>query len=156
CVCVVLHALRRLLFLDIRPSRDRCGLVRRGAPAVGEHRRVVDGPGATFCANPSSPPPSLCMDGYSARARGFARLQTRLSQLAILSRARNCVPRLLCICRTRFAPVLLSTGQRWQSAFHYRDAKGVVYQSADVRALSDLWRVRLADEPELQLVFNDV
>ena len=49
----------------------------------------------------------------------------------------------------RFAPLIGETGQGWKSTVHHLNAQGRVYQPANVRALSHLWRVRLADEPEL-------
>ena len=55
-----------------------------------------------------------------------------------------------------FAPLIGATGQGWKSTLHHLDAQGRVHQSADVRALSHLWRVRLADEPELSLVLHHV
>ena len=56
----------------------------------------------------------------------------------------------------RFAPLIGETGQGWKSTVHHLNAEGRVYQSANVRALSHLWRVRLADESELSLVLHDV
>src|SRR5947207_5370226 len=156
CLCIFLHPLCGLLFLDNRPSCHRRGMVGSRAPSVGKSRGIVRGLGVAFCANSFPPPPSLCMDGHSSRSGGLARFQTRLSQLGFLSRARRVVFRLLYFRIALLAQAVRATGRGRKSALHDLDAKGRVYQSADVCALSYLRRVRLADEPELPLVFNHV
>src|SRR6266487_5295674 len=156
CFCIFLHPLRWLLFLDNRPSCHRRRVVGGGATSVRKSRGIAGGPRAAFRADSSPPPPSLFLDGHSARARGFARFQTRLSQLEFLSWARRALLRLFYIRIALFATALGAAGQRRKSALHDLDAQGRVYQSADVCALSYLWRVRLADEPELSLVLNHV
>src|SRR5438034_1452446 len=132
CFCIFLHPLRRLLFLDNCPSRHRRRVVGGGATSVRKSRGIAGGPRATFCANSSPPPPSLFLDGHSARARSFARFQTRLSQLEFLSWPRRALLRLLYFCVAFSASPFRATGQERKSALHDLDAQGRVYQSADV------------------------
>src|SRR4029453_14903689 len=110
CVCIFLHALRRLLFLDDCASCHRCRLVGGGAAPVGKHRSVAGGAGDSFCADPSPSTPSVFLDGYPARCRTFAGCKACLSQLVFLSRPRRCVPRLFPLCSARFAPLVGETG----------------------------------------------
>ena len=93
---------------------------------------------------------------FRPESKHVARFQTRLSELVFLSSARRGIPRLFPFGGARFAQTFGATGQGWQSAFYHRDAQGVVHQSANVCALSDFRRVRLADESELPLVLNHV
>src|SRR2546427_3939662 len=111
CLCVFLYTLRWLLFLDNRPSCYRRRMVGRRATSVGEHRGIAGGAGAIFCADPSAPPSSLLVDGYSTRRGSFARFKTGLSELEFLSCTRGFVPRLFCLCSAHFAPVLRAAGQ---------------------------------------------
>src|SRR5881392_2634461 len=156
CFCIFLHPLRWLLFLDDRPSCHRCRVVGGGTTPVGKSGGIAGGPGTSFRTNSSPPSPSLFLDGHSARARSFARFETRLSQLEFLSRARGFVFRLFYFRIALSAPAFRATRQGPKSALHDLDAQGCVYQPADVCALSYLWCVRLADEPELSLVLNHV
>jgi len=111
CLCVFLYALRWLLFLGNRPSCYRRRMVGRRATPVGKHCGITRGPGAIFCADPSSPPSSLLVDGHSTRRGSFARFKTGLSQLEFLSWTRDFVPRLFCFCSAHFAAVVRATGQ---------------------------------------------
>src|SRR6266700_1470506 len=111
CLCIFLYTLRWLLFLDNRPSCYRRRMVGRRATSVGEHRGIAGGAGAIFCADPSAPPSSLLVDGYSTRRGSFARFKTGLSELEFLSCTRGFVPRLFCLCSAHFAPVLRAAGQ---------------------------------------------
>src|SRR5438046_10583271 len=86
CVCVFLHALRRLLFLDDCPSCDRRRMERGGAPAAGKYCRIARGAGAAFRADSSAASSPLRVDGYSAWSRRVARHEARLSQLEFLFR----------------------------------------------------------------------
>ena len=54
------------------------------------------------------------------------------------------------------AAVFRPPGSRRQSAVHDLDAQGGLHRSAAFRALPDLWRLRLGDEPELALVLDHV
>src|SRR5439155_26979259 len=72
CLCVFLYTVRRLLFLDNRPSCYRRRMVGRRATPVGKHCCITGGPGAIFCADSSPPPSSLLVDGHSTRRGSFA------------------------------------------------------------------------------------
>src|SRR6266496_4405901 len=110
CFCIFLHPLRWLLFLDNRPSCHRRRVVGGGATSVRKSCGIAGGPGATFCANSSPSPPSLRVDGHSSRARGFARFQTRLSQLEFLSWPRRAFLRFFYFRIAFFAPAFRATG----------------------------------------------
>src|SRR5438874_4829278 len=156
CIRLFLHVVRRLLLLDNRASCHRCRLERRGATAVGKYWRIADGVGVAIRANSSAPSPPLLVDGYSTRSRSVARHKTGLSQLAFLFRARCGVPRVFSVGGASVAQTFRRTRQKWQSSLHDRNAKGIVHRSPVVRALSDVRRVRLANESELSLVFDNV
>src|SRR6266480_754365 len=156
CFCIFLHPVRWLFFLDNRSSCYRRRVVGGGTTSVGEFGDIAGGPGDSFRANSSPSSPSLLLDGHSSRSGGLARFHTRLSELGFLSRARRVVFRLLYFRIALLAQAVRATGQGRKSALHDLDAQGGVCQPADVCALSYLWRVRLADEPELPLVFNHV
>src|SRR2546429_9968148 len=111
CLCVFLSALAWLVLLDNRPSCYRRRMVGRRATPVGKHCGITRGAGAIFCADPSSPPSSLLVDGHSTRRGSFARFKTGLSELEFLSCTRGFVPRLFCLCSAHFAPVLRAAGQ---------------------------------------------
>src|SRR6266581_916865 len=110
CFCIFLHPLRRLLFLDDRPSCHRRRVVGGGATSVRKSRGIAGGPRAAFRADSSPPPPSLFLDGHSSRARGFARFQTRLSKLEFLSWPRRALLRLFYFRIAFFAPAFRATG----------------------------------------------
>src|SRR5207302_5520969 len=156
CIRVFLHALRGLLFLDDCASCHRCRLVSGGAAPVGKHCSVAGRARDSFCADPSPSTPSVFVDGYPAWCGTFAGCEARLSQLVFLPDPRRCVPGLFLLRFARVAPPVSETGQGWKSTLHNLNAQSRVYQPANVRALSHLWRVRLVDEPELSLVFHNV
>src|SRR5438034_11579528 len=72
CLCIFLHPLRGLFFLDDRSSCHRRRMVGGGAASVGKYCGIAGGPGVSFRANSSPPSSSLRMDGHSAWTRAFA------------------------------------------------------------------------------------
>src|SRR4029453_11214243 len=105
CVCIFLHALRGLLFLDDCASRHRCRLVSSCPPPVGKHCGVAGGAGDSFCADPSPSTPSVFLDGYPTGCATFAGREARLSPLVFFSGPRRCVSGLFSLRSTRFAPL---------------------------------------------------
>ena len=67
CVCIFLHALRRLFFLDDRASRHRRRVVGSCAASTGKHRGVARGDGDSFSFR------SCCCDSISIRGWTFRR-----------------------------------------------------------------------------------
>src|SRR5215831_17576994 len=156
CVRVLLYALRRLLFLDNRATRDGCRLVGGCAASIGKHRCVVSGAGSPFYSNPAAAPSSLRMDGHSAWACAESGFQARVSQFPLVLHSRDHLLWFLDRCVSVAAAFFSAPGQGRKSAVHDLDAPRVVHQPATVCALSHVWRGRLDDEPQLPLVFNHV
>ena len=103
CVRLFLHALRRLLFLDHRASRDRRGVVGRCAPPVGKHCGSLLVVLAVFFM----PILLLRRHLYSwmnipPGVEHAARREARLSELAFLSAPRCSIPRLFSCARRSF------------------------------------------------------
>ena len=156
-VCVFLHALRRLLFLDDRASRDRRGMVvvvRRQLENLGALLAVL---ALSLHPHSSSPSSSLRLDEHSAGSRSVARYQARLPELAFLS-----YPRRSCSSASFiFATLLLRRFSiRQDSDGNPRFTiwmRKVSFVSLPLfRALPDLRRLRLAAGPELPLVLDHV
>src|SRR5207248_9300187 len=72
CFRIFLHSLRRLFFLDNRPPCYGRRMVSCGATPVGESGGIAGSVGDSFCADSPPPSPSLLLDGYPDRSRGFA------------------------------------------------------------------------------------
>src|SRR6266480_2864823 len=127
CLCIFLHTLRRLFFLDNRPPCYGRRMVSCCATSVGKSRGVAGSIGDSLRADPPPPSPPLLVDGYPDRRGGFTRFQTRLSQLEFLSWAHRALLRLFYIRIALFATALGPAGQRRKSAVHDLDAQGRVY-----------------------------
>src|SRR6476661_2810901 len=126
-VRVLLYALRGLLLLDDRSPRDRRRLVRGCAASIGKHRCVVRGAGSSFYSNPAAAPPSLLVDGHSARARSEPGFQARLSQFSLVLHSHDYFLWFLDRCVPVTAAFFRAPGQRRKSAVHDLDAPVVVH-----------------------------
>src|SRR6266446_3340583 len=96
------------------------------------------------------------MDEYCARKRGGARFQARLPESQLLHPARRFLPRILHHRVAVAAPIFSAAGQGRESAIHDSPSQSRLREPSALRALSDVWRVRLADESELPLVLDHV
>src|SRR6266699_183748 len=96
------------------------------------------------------------MDEYRTRKRGDSRFQARLPESRLLHPARRFLPRVLHYRVAVVAPIFSAAGQGRQSAIHDSPSQSRLREPSALRALSDVWRVRLADESELPLVLDHV
>src|SRR5882762_5880333 len=94
------------------------------------------------------------MDEYRTRKRGEARFQARLPESQLLHPARRFLPRILHHRVAVVAPIFSAAGQGRRSAIHDSPSQSRLRQPSSLRALSDVWRVRLVDESELSLVLD--
>src|SRR5437762_1998385 len=101
-------------------------MVGGGSTPIGKYCLASRGHGAVFCAGSAFATPSLRMDAYPARAGSVAGFKVRLSQLGLLSSARDSCPRVFHHCFPTAASFLYSTGQGWDPAVYHLDAESLL------------------------------
>ena len=159
CVRVFLHALRRLFLLDHRPSRHRRRMVGGRAAAVGKHRAACCRVLAFFFI------PILLLRHHLYRwmdippgHRRRARRQARVSELVTSSSSAPFSFSSSSDCRDSVAAALFRRARISDGNPRFTIwMRKVAFISLPLFALcSHLWRLRLADGPELPLVLHHV